>query len=38
MAEDLQISKSEFIEILKNRGSMYHLKLMMTHCLRKLNI
>ena len=35
MEEDLQISKLEF---LKAEGSMYHLKLMMKHCLKNLNI
>ena len=38
MSDILDITKSEDIDILKNRRKHYHLKLMMMHCLKELNI
>ena len=38
MIDILEITKSEYIKTLKTEESMYHLKLMMMHCLEELNI
>ena len=38
MAEILEITKSEYIDILRNRGKHVTSKIMMTHYLKKLNI
>ena len=38
MSDILDITKSEYIDILKNKGKHYHRKLMMMHYLKELNI
>ena len=38
MSDILDITKSEYIDILKNKRKHYHLKLMLMHYLKELNI